>query len=72
MAVRLVWLWLVAAVARAIAAARKRQHLLRAERELQLMDDRMLEDIGITRSEIGALTRFGRPIRIQSTRWSWS
>jgi uncharacterized protein YjiS (DUF1127 family) len=59
-AVRLVWQGIAAAFAQAIAAAQKYRKLRRAERELQYLDERMLKDIGITRSEIGSMTRFGR------------
>jgi uncharacterized protein YjiS (DUF1127 family) len=38
----------------------ERRRLRRASGELARLDDRMLRDIGVTRSEIGRVVRFGR------------
>ncbi len=72
MALRLVWQWIGAAAVKGIARAHKRRLLMRAERELQYLDDRMLKDIGITRSEIGSMARFGRSSRIADRLGLWS
>ena len=72
MALRRVWQWIVAAAVKGIAAARKRQLLLRAQRELQYLDERMLKDIGISRSQIDPMTRFGRGSRTADRLGLWS
>ena len=40
----------------------EQRRLLRAERQLEGLDDRMLKDIGIARSEIRRVVRYGRGI----------
>jgi uncharacterized protein YjiS (DUF1127 family) len=48
---------------RAYFAARARERRLReAEAQLQCLDDRMLKDLGIGRSEIRRVVRYGRHI----------
>jgi uncharacterized protein YjiS (DUF1127 family) len=58
---------LVAPLARWVAktwtAMRRRQELDRAIRELQALDDHMLADIGLDRSEIERAALFGRTDR---------
>lgn len=53
---------LVAAAWNAVADYRR---VRRAEIELSELDDRMLRNIGITRTEIPHLARFGRDARIK-------
>jgi uncharacterized protein YjiS (DUF1127 family) len=43
-----------------IAAFSQRRRVRLAERELEDLDDHMLKDIGISRSEIAAAARYGR------------
>jgi uncharacterized protein YjiS (DUF1127 family) len=43
-----------------MAAIRKQRTLLRGLLELKALDDRMLEDIGVSRNEIGYVVRYGR------------
>jgi uncharacterized protein YjiS (DUF1127 family) len=69
---RLVWQWFASMAAKGVAAVGKHQRRLRAERELQDLDDRMLKDIGISRSEIDSLMRFGRGRRLPIDKELWS
>ena len=52
--------WLVRTVAGLAAAIAREMRVRRAMRDLAMMDEHMLRDIGITRAEIGHATRFGR------------
>jgi uncharacterized protein YjiS (DUF1127 family) len=45
-----------------LASITKRHRLRRAARELESLDDRLLKDIGVSRSAIGAAVRYGREI----------
>lgn len=38
----------------------ERNRLIKAQRDLACLDERMLRDIGINRSEIGRIVRYGR------------
>ena len=51
--------WLVRTVAGLAAAVARELRVRRAVRELAMMDEHMLKDIGITRAEIGRAVRFG-------------
>ncbi len=44
----------------AFASLAERRRVRRAMGELERLDDRMLRDIGVTRSEIGRVVRHGR------------
>ncbi len=55
------WSGLRAEFAAAIAGVFTRFRVLRAQRRLHAMDDYMLKDIGIARSEIEHAVRAGRP-----------
>jgi uncharacterized protein YjiS (DUF1127 family) len=52
--------WLVRAVTGLAAAIAREVRVRRAMRDLAMMDEHMLRDIGLTRAEIGHATRFGR------------
>ena len=53
--------WTVARLAAALGAAVGRElRIRRATRDLAMMDEHMLRDIGITRAEIGHAIRYGR------------
>jgi uncharacterized protein YjiS (DUF1127 family) len=56
----IVWRKLILALGVALAAISRWRSLRRAELDLEAMDDRMLEDIGISRHEVGTVVRFGR------------
>jgi len=58
--VRSVRSWLSAAVQTYFVWAAEQRRLRRAERELESLDDRLLKDIGITRTDIGRVVRYGR------------
>jgi uncharacterized protein YjiS (DUF1127 family) len=47
-------------VARIAAALAEELHIRRDMRQLRAMDDDMLEDIGLTRADIGSVVRYGR------------
>jgi uncharacterized protein YjiS (DUF1127 family) len=66
------WQRISGLVAAGFAHMRQRQRRRRAARQLRTMDDRMLKDIGLTRSEIGSMVRHGRASRaaIEMERWS--
>ena len=49
-----------AIVARIVAAIAEELRIRRDMRELRAMDDDMLEDIGLTRADIGSVVRYGR------------
>jgi uncharacterized protein YjiS (DUF1127 family) len=51
---------LAAGILAALAAIAERRRIVRAERALVDLDDRMLRDIGITRTQIGRVVRYGR------------
>lgn len=48
------------AFGRFAAAVRRRMHVARCERRLRELPDHMLKDMGLHRSEIPAIARFGR------------
>lgn len=48
------------AAGRFAAEVRRRREIARSERHLREMPDSMLKDIGIHRSEISAIVRFGQ------------
>ncbi|HZT48355.1 MAG TPA: DUF1127 domain-containing protein [Hyphomicrobiaceae bacterium] len=52
--------WLASAILASLAAIAEIRTRARAERDLADLDDRMLRDIGITRTEIGRVVRYGR------------
>jgi len=54
------WSRIVAATQAYRAALAERRRRRRAKAELERLDDRMLRDIGLTRSEIGRVVRHGR------------
>lgn len=56
---RLVWRWIVSGVRAYLASRAERRRQRRAEHELLRLDDRILKDIGIDRSEIGRVVRYG-------------
>lgn len=51
---------IAAALYAGFAAAAAQSRLRRAERQLEALDDRLLQDIGVGRSEIRRLVRHGR------------
>ena len=55
-----VWRRLTSAVRAGIVAIAEWHSLRRAHRGLQCFDDRMLKDIGVSRSGIGRVVRYGR------------
>jgi uncharacterized protein YjiS (DUF1127 family) len=57
---RLGWSGLISGFQQHLTWRAEHRRLLRAERQLEAMDDRMLKDIGIDRSEIGRIVRYGR------------
>jgi len=52
--------WLASSILAGFAAIARRRRIVRAERALVDLDDRMLRDIGITRTQIGRVVRYGR------------
>jgi len=54
------WSRLLASLRLTGTSLAERRRLRRASGELQRLDDRMLRDIGVTRSEIGRVVLFGR------------
>ncbi len=54
------WGHVVAAAQAYLAALAQRRLRRRAMQELERLDDRILRDIGVTRSEIGYVVRYGR------------
>jgi uncharacterized protein YjiS (DUF1127 family) len=54
------WSWIASGVLSGLAAIVERSRLARAEQDLAGLDDRMLRDIGINRTEIGRVVRYGR------------
>jgi len=54
------WRWLASAYARVTRAMAKRRRQRRAIAELERLDDRLLKDIGISRSEIPYVVGHGR------------
>ena len=54
------WRGLCSRMQAAVAALVQWRSLRRAERELAQLDDRMLKDIGLHRSNIGSRLRYGR------------
>lgn len=54
------WSRIVAAFRAYRAALAERRRRRRAMAELERLDDRMLRDMGVTRSEIGRVVRYGR------------
>jgi uncharacterized protein YjiS (DUF1127 family) len=71
LAARPAWHRIASTVARWIAAMRERQRLHRAEYELHLLNDRMLEDIGLRRSEIASMVRWGHASRTKIQQGMW-
>jgi uncharacterized protein YjiS (DUF1127 family) len=59
---RLGWRRIASGVQTYLASKVQQRRLLRAERQLEDMDDRMLKDIGIGRSEIRRVVRHGRGV----------
>ena len=59
-AARVGWQWIVFGVREYLALRTEQRRLLRAERQLERLDDRMLKDMGIGRSEIRRAVRDGR------------
>ena len=57
---RLGWRRIVLAVRSQVALMAHQRELRRAERQLESLDDHMLKDFGIGRSEIGRAVRYGR------------
>jgi uncharacterized protein YjiS (DUF1127 family) len=58
--VRSGWWRLLAGLRAYRAALARRRNLRRAMADLERLDDRMLRDIGVSRSEIGRVVRYGR------------
>jgi uncharacterized protein YjiS (DUF1127 family) len=56
----LVWRSLLSALKSSVAALAEQVRFRRAERQLQALEHRLLQDIGIGRSEIGSVVRHGR------------
>jgi uncharacterized protein YjiS (DUF1127 family) len=54
------WFSLIAAIRARFAALAERRRLWRAQRQLEALDDRLLQDIGIGPSEIRRVVRHGR------------
>jgi uncharacterized protein YjiS (DUF1127 family) len=52
--------WVASGILDALAAVAERNRAARAERTLAELDERMLRDIGITRTDIGRVVRYGR------------
>jgi uncharacterized protein YjiS (DUF1127 family) len=52
--------WLAAGIGACASAIVQLHHRRKAHRELAALDTRMLKDIGIERSEIGRIVRYGR------------
>jgi uncharacterized protein YjiS (DUF1127 family) len=52
--------WLGGVAERAAHAVAQEVRIRRDTRHLMLMSDRMLEDVGLTRAEIGGAVRYGR------------
>ena len=59
-ALRSAWSRLKASLHLTGVSLAERRRIRRASGELARLDDRMLRDIGVTRSEIGRVVRFGR------------
>jgi uncharacterized protein YjiS (DUF1127 family) len=53
------WSRIVAGIQMCRASLAERRRIRRASGELERLDDRMLRDIGVTRSEIGRAVRHG-------------
>jgi uncharacterized protein YjiS (DUF1127 family) len=62
LALQLVWRWIASGVKGWAAARTARRRLRHAERQLQSLDDRILDDIGVKRGDIGWVARQGRRI----------
>ena len=57
---KIVWRLVASAVSSFLLSMAERRRLRRATRELEAMDDHMLKDIGVGRSEIMRAVRYGR------------